>query len=270
MNFIKLFLLFVFASISVNKTNAQNISIGFQDSIFSEVLDEHRIILLHLPDDYSNSDKSYPVIYRLDGEIDLLVETAGVIYRLAYREKVIPDMIIVMIENIHRDKDMLPVNTFFYQSEPGANNFQKFIKSELIPYINGKYRTTDERILCGQSLSSIFTLYSFLTDPQTFDSYIACSAGFPGCEEYFINLAKDINSTRYDRKTSVILTNGLKDPLDPEGKMNEIIKDFADLIAPLDNITCEYLTYRNEGHVPYQSLYHGLKFLYRTQGVEEH
>ena len=264
MNFLKSFLLFVLSIIPVNTINAQNINIGFQDSIMSEVLDEHRKILIHLPDDYTNSDKSYPVIYRLDGEVDLLIETIGVINRLAYHEKIVPDMIVVMIENTHRDRDMLPVNTFFYQSEPGGNNFKKFINSELIPYIDGKFRTTNERILCGQSLSSIFTLYAFLTSPSTFDSYIACSAGFPGCEEYFMNLAKDMNNNNLNSKTTLVLTNGLKDPLDPEGKMDQIIRDFTSLITPINNIQCEYLTYKNEGHVPFQSLYHGLKFIYVT------
>lgn len=251
--------------ILTNNITAQNISIGFQDSIFSEVLEENRRILVHLPEDYENPDKSYPVIYRLDGEIDLLVETAGVIYRLAYREELIPDMIVVMIQNTYRDKDMLPVKTFFYQSEPGAQNFQKFINSELIPYIDDKYRTTNERILCGQSLSSIFTLYNLLTETSIFNSYIACSAGFPGCEDYFMNLAREMKSTHSDRKITVFLTNGLKDPLDPDGKMNQMIVEFSKLIESKENITCEYLTYKDEGHVPYQSLYHGLKFAYGIQ-----
>jgi len=265
MNFLKSYFLIVITLILFNKTNAQNIDIGFQDSISSMVLEENRKILIRLPDDYTNSDKSYPVIYRLDGEVDLLVETVGVIYRLAIREDIMPDMIVVMIENTSRNRDMLPVNTFFYQSEPGADDFQKFIISELIPYIDSKYRTTDERVLCGQSLSSIFTLYDLLTEPTTFDSYIACSAGFPGCEEYFMNLAEKMKSTHYDKKRTVFMTNGLEDPLDPDGKMNQVIGDFSNMIESADSITCKYVTYENEGHVPYQSLYHGLRFIYKSK-----
>jgi len=268
MNFFNSLLLIALLSIFIDEIKAQNINIGFQDSIFSEVLSENRSLLIRLPDDYANSGKSYPVIYRLDGEVDLLVETVGVLYRLSYREKIMPDMIVVMIENTNRDRDMLPVNTFFYQEEPGAKNFQQFINSELIPYIDGKYRTTDERILCGQSLSSIFTLYDLLTETSAFDSYIACSAGFPGCEEYFMNLVKEMKSTHLDKSITVFLTNGLEDPLDPDGKMNKIISDFYNFIESNENITCKYLTYKNEEHVPYQSLYHGLKFIYGTQ-IEE-
>jgi predicted alpha/beta superfamily hydrolase len=265
MGSLKLVSIVSFPFFLASSLNAQNINIGFQDSIFSEVLEENRRIFIHLPDDYENSDKSYPVIYRLDGEIDLLVETVGVIYRLAYREELLPDMIVVMIRNTHRDRDMLPVTTFFYQSEPGAVNFQKFINSELVPYIDNIYRTTNERILCGQSLSSIFTLYNLLTETSIFNSYIACSAGFPDCEDYFMNLAKEMKSTHSDREITVFLSNGLKDPLDPDGKMNQMIGDFSNLIQSKDNITSKYVIYEEEGHVPYQSLYHGLKFLYGIQ-----
>jgi hypothetical protein len=113
-------------------------------------------------------------------------------------------------------------------------------------------------------------LYDFLTNPSPFDSYIACSAGFPGCEAYFMNLVKEMKSTHLDKNIIVFLTNGLKDSLDPDGKMNKTISDFSNLIGSAENITCEYITYENEGHVPYQSLYHGLKFIYRAQEDEEH
>ena len=47
-----------------------------------------------------------------------------------------------------------------------------FIDNELIPQINSSYRTSSEKILCGQSLSAVFTLYYFLTSPDSFDSFI--------------------------------------------------------------------------------------------------
>ena len=108
-------------------------------------------------------------------------------------------------------------------------------------------------------------LYNLLTEPFTFDSYIACSAGFPGCEEYFMNLAKKMKSTYSGRKTTVFLTNGLKDPLDPVAVIIQNVNDFSNLIDSIDSIRCKYLTYDNEGHVPYQSVYHGLRFIYGTQ-----
>ncbi len=92
----------------------QEINIGHQDSIESEVLKESRKIFIKLPKDYYSSDKAYPVIYRLDGDLDLFIETAGVIQRLAYREELIPEMIVVLIKNTNRNRDMMPTNTGFF------------------------------------------------------------------------------------------------------------------------------------------------------------
>ncbi|RLD82988.1 MAG: hypothetical protein DRJ10_04420, partial [Bacteroidetes bacterium] len=134
-------LLSILLIISPTTLFGQEINIGFQDSIESTILNETRKIIIKLPQDYYQSDKYYPVIYRLDGDRDLFIETVGVINRLAYTEELIPDMIVVMIENTNRIRDMMPTNTSFFKSEPGAENFKNFIEHELIPHINSTYRT---------------------------------------------------------------------------------------------------------------------------------
>jgi len=106
----------------------QEIKVGFHDSVESKVLNENRGIIVNLPKDYNNSNKSYPVIYRLDGDLHLFLETVGTINRLVYMEELMPEMIVVMIENTNRNRDMMPTNTVFFKSEPGAENFKKFIE----------------------------------------------------------------------------------------------------------------------------------------------
>ena len=242
---------------------SQEIKIGFKDSIESTILNEKRKIIIKLPADYYNSDKSYPVIYRLDVNLDLFIETVGVINRLVYQEELMPDMIVVMIENTNRNRDMMPTNTSFFQSEPGAQNFKSFFEDELIPHINSTYRTTNERVLCGQSLSSVFTLYYFLTSPDSFDSFIACSGGFPDCEEYFIDLTNDMLKTNQRSTKKIFVTYGEKDFLDPDGVIKKQLINFSQLIKSDESIDYELKIYKDEGHVPYQSLYHGLKFINR-------
>lgn len=258
---VKLLLAFLWV-LSATTLPGQEIKIGFRDSIESKVLKETRKLIIKLPKDYYSSDKSYPVLIRLDGDRDLFIETAGVVQRLAYREELIPEMIIVMIENTHRTRDMMPVNTNFYKEEPGAEKFRTFIEDELFLHLNSLYRTSGERILCGQSLSSVFTLYCFLTSPDSFDSYIASSAGFPDCEAYFVHLTNDLLKTRQSKPKKVFLSYGGKDFLDPEGVMEKQVSNFTQLIQSDEHIDCIYKIYDEEGHVPYQSLYHGLKFIY--------
>jgi len=240
----------------------QEIRIGYQDSIESKVLKETRKLFIKLPKDYYSSEKAYPVIYRLDGDLDLFIETVGVIHRLTYREEVMPEMIVVMIENTNRNRDMMPTNTGFFKNEPGAQKFKKFFEDELFLHMSSSYRITDERILCGQSLSSIFTLYCFLTSPDSFDAYIASSAGFLDREAYFINLTNEMLETDQKKLKKVFLTHGAQDFLNPEGVIEKQLSKFTQLIESDENIDCKYKIYKDEGHVPYQSLYHGLKYLY--------
>lgn len=243
----------------------QDITIGFEDSIQSEVFNENRKYIIKLPRDYHTSDQSYPVLYRLDGDLDLFTETVGTINRLVHMDESIPDMIVVMIENTNRNRDMMPTNTSFFTSEPGADNFKNFIESELIPHINNSYRTTNEKLLCGQSLSALFTLYYFLTSPNSFDSFIACSGGFPECEEYFIDLTNAFLKVELNKQTNVFLTHGLTDFLDPEGVIKKQLIDFSHRIESKENIVCQLKIYEDEGHVPFQSLYHGLRFIYTSK-----
>ena len=105
---LQLLLLFV---LSASKLCGQEIVVGHHDSIESKVLQETRKLYINLPKDYHSSDKAFPVLYRLDGDMDIFLETTGIVHRLANREEVIPEMIVVLIENTNRNRDMLPTNT---------------------------------------------------------------------------------------------------------------------------------------------------------------
>lgn len=259
---IKVLILFYLFKIDIVSLYGQEINLGFEDSIDSKILNENRKLLVRLPIDYNNSQKSYPVIYRLDGNLDLFIETVGVIHRLAYMEKVIPDMIVVMIENINRNRDMMPTATKYFKSEIGAGNFKNFIQNELVPHIENTYRTTNNKVLCGQSLSAIFTLYYFLSSPETFNSYIVCSGGFLDCENYFLELTNEMLKKKLENSRKIFLTHGLTDFLDPEGVTNKQLSNFNEMLQSNDSIISKYKVYQDDGHVPYQSLYHGLKFVY--------
>lgn len=247
--------------ISTTTLVGQEINIGFHDSIESSILNEKRSFMISLPKDYYNSGNSYSVLYRLDGDLDLFIETVGVVNRLVYVEELMPDMIVVMIENTNRNRDMMPTKTNYFQSQPGADNFKKFIENELIPHVDLTYRTNGDNVLCGQSISAIFTLYCFLTSPHSFDSFIACSGGFPDCEEFFMELTNDMLQNNPNDARKICLTHGLNDFLDPDGVIIDQLLNFTKSIESNENIVCRLKIYEDEGHVPYQSLYHGLIFL---------
>jgi hypothetical protein len=253
----------------ISKAQEIQINIGTRVSLKSEILQENRTVLIHLPESYSDSDKSYPVLYRLDGNSEFLMETISAVNRISLGDEIAPEMIVVAIENTKRSKDMWPTNTK-YNPKPevaGATDFLEFIEQELIPYIESNYRCSDDKILCGQSLSAVFTLYTFLTKPQVFNSYIASSGSFPECANYFKELyGKAFQQPEKFEGRKIFVSNGIKDPLDPEGTQYREITDFTNTLKEkLGNKTgCKYVIYENEGHVPFHSLYDGLKFIYES------
>ncbi|WP_346858232.1 alpha/beta hydrolase-fold protein [uncultured Draconibacterium sp.] len=236
--------------------------------IQSKVLGEDRTIWINLPEGYENSDVSYPVLYRLDGNKKLVQKTAATLKRVNKKDENTPEMIVVGIENIWRDKDMWPTYNKYYpeSQELGSPKFMAFIEKELIPYMENHYRTSENRILCGQSLSAVFTLYTFLAKPALFDSYIACSGAFPDCEPFFKELSTTAfqNAGLYKNK-KLFITHGLKDPLDPDGTVHRQMTDFSQSIQNQlgSMVSCKYLIYENEGHVPKNSLEDGLAYLYK-------
>jgi hypothetical protein len=64
------------------------------------------------------------------------------------------------------------------------------------------------------------------------------------------------------KQKKVFLSYGAKDVLDPEGVIQKQLSNFIQLIESDDHIDYKFNIYQEEGHVPYQSLYHGLKFIY--------
>ena len=245
-----------------------NVKLGFADSIQSSILKEKRKIIIHLPDDYDTSKETYPVLYLVDGDSNSLLETVAAMNKLGWDEN-IPKMIVVAIGNTDRDRDMLPLSTKQYTVPvAGAEQFLSFIGDELIPLIDQKYRTNKQRILCGKSLSGLFTLYALLTNPQLFESYIGRSAGWlRDMNDYFITLTdKAIQQPNLYKGKKIFMSNSLIDNYDKEHVVHKQMLEFSQKIkAKLgDRVQYKYVTYSSYPHVPFPSLYDGLKYIFEA------
>ena len=73
-----------------SQDTSEYFTIGCQDSLYSEILNEKRPLHISLPLDYEESGRSYPVLFLLDGEalnikpenFDLLHNRGGGAHRL--------------------------------------------------------------------------------------------------------------------------------------------------------------------------------------------
>ena len=157
----------------------ESVAIGTRLSIRSAVLGEDRPLLVYLPESHESSSFRYPVLYVLDGSSDFL--HASAIVEFLSRTDQIPEMIVVGIENTNRSRDLTPPSedaeeTAFWNQVGGADNFREFLRSELIPFIDDRYRTEPYRILRGQSFGGLLALHDLLSDTPTFSAYITSSA----------------------------------------------------------------------------------------------
>jgi len=147
----------------------------------SKILEENRKLNIYIPESYGNSEKSYPVIYSLDGEYTKSVVN-GIMEYYSFWSK-IPECIIVSIDQNYLDSTAQEYMRWLdcaYSWDSGlpknkGSKFKEFISKELIPFIDDEYRTTNFRAIIGHSFTANYINY-FLLDPQpSFTGYIAIS-----------------------------------------------------------------------------------------------
>jgi hypothetical protein len=122
-------------------------------TIASKVLGETRHVGIAFPASYARSVGSvrYPVAIVLDGE-SLLAPAATVSATLA-DNGLIPELVVVAIENVNRLRDLTPpgLSVSGSSAHEGGDRFLDFIERELLPAVDRRFRTGAPRVLVGHS-----------------------------------------------------------------------------------------------------------------------
>jgi uncharacterized protein len=249
------------AGFAVAQIDNDPITCGNYRTIHSKALGEDRTLLIRLPDDYGKSDKKYPVLYKLDGGASNFFQAVSAARYLSDWMDKVPDPIIVGVVNTDRNRDM--------GLDQKPDNFIQFIQAELIPFVDKNYRTSGFRILAGQSASSVFALYSFLKQPELFDAYILNSFGIgrPAVVSLFDGELKKSTKLRNVGRKYLFIANGKLDGYDPDGSKTRDGARFLESLKQFVSVTVlmKSKEYDEEGHVPFPSLYDGLKWIYSEE-----
>jgi enterochelin esterase-like enzyme len=137
--------------------------------IQSKQVGEERVINVWTPENYKASKDSLPVMYMADGGIkEDFPHIANTLAKLI-KEKKIKPLILVGIENTQRRRDLTGFTEVAKDKEiapvvGGSEKFRAFIKDELFPEINKRYRTTTEKSIIGESASGLFVMETFFLD----------------------------------------------------------------------------------------------------------
>jgi tetratricopeptide (TPR) repeat protein len=176
--------------------DGEDIVIGKYRVMHSDIMDEDRLLFIHLPRGYEDTQLSYPVLYLLYVDIyNYYLDAASITEKLGGTGE-IPPVIIVGVANTHRYRDLLPVKTRGREDTGHAETFLWFIEEELIPHIDENYRTKDFRILAGPQAAAVFSLYALITKPTLFNAILSenpfmnpenAAFLFPKAEAFFKN-----------------------------------------------------------------------------------
>lgn len=172
-----------------NQTNKNISSETGTTRIYSSSVGDSFSVFVSLPSEY-NTDRAaeFPVVYLLDANLyfDIMATTLNKYAEVGLS----PSVILVGIGyRDFQEMDSLRSRDYTYpvaipeyemNLSGGGDKFLSFLQKDLLPYIDGKYRTdTASRVLMGHSLGGYFTLFSLLesikTGKKEFTGFIAAS-----------------------------------------------------------------------------------------------
>lgn len=238
--------------------------IGEDITFKSEILEEERSITVFLPRTYGISNREYPVLYLLDGRGHFL-HASGIVDFLS-AQGLIPEMIVVAVNNTNRNKDFTPTHLSQRPESGGAEKFTQFFSQELFPFMERNYRIGEYNILMGHSLGGTYATYVLLNSPDVFNSYISISPYLMYDNNLMVREAQDKLKPKYNSGTYYSMTVG------NEANYFEALDTFSKTMKSKSpkGLTFSYTKMLEDDHgsVPHLSIYNGLLNIYSGWKLE--
>lgn len=205
--------------------------IGETLTIKSQAVGETRRINVYLPAGYAQAPKErWPVIYMPDGGLaEDFLHVAGLLQVSAANLTMRP-FILVGIENTERRRDLTGPTEQASDRKiaprvGGSAAFRQFIREELMPAVQARYRTTQERAIIGESLAGLFVVETWVLEPALFDTYIALDPSLWWNKEGLIATAAQTLKTRPASVKPALLVASSSEPtiLEPARRFAELL-----------------------------------------------
>jgi predicted alpha/beta superfamily hydrolase len=233
---------------------ASALTVGETFTIQSKTLGETRRINVYLPPVYADSPNvRLPVLYMPDGGIgEDFLHVAGLV-QVSVGNGTMRPFLLVGIENTQRRRDLTGPTESAEDKKiaprvGGSAAFRRFVRSELMPVVNTRYRTTKETAIMGESLAGLFVLETFFVEPNLFDTYIAFDPSLWWNNNELVNRAVDRLRITGNRHRTLYLASSGED-------FSRLTSQLAELLgknAPA-NLTWYYERMPSESHA---TIYH--------------
>jgi enterochelin esterase-like enzyme len=156
---------------AIGDVSARPIVMGQAMVLASRIFDNPIDLSVYVPPGYDENSERYPVLIAFMAKFQAV---AGIVDGLA--GNTVPPMIVVSVA-------LNPVSFSLYadDDEPRtgqADRIVAFLREELIPFLESRYRTHPLRIGFGSSSSALFCLYALFTAPDIFQAALAAGPMF--------------------------------------------------------------------------------------------
>jgi len=199
--------------------SAAPLVIGETFTIASRSLREVRRINVYAPPGYAEApDARLPVLYMPDGGIgEDFLHVAGLI-QVSVGNGTMRPVLLVGIENTERRRDMTgPTDSDedkrIAARVGGAAAFRTFIRTELMPRVKARYRTTGETAVVGESLAGLFVVETLLREPDLFDTYVAFDPSLWWNDQQLVRDASDLLRARPTLRKTLYLASSAEPAL---------------------------------------------------------
>lgn len=228
--------------------NIKPFVIGETRVLKSTVLKEDRTLNVYLPEGF-NKEKSYPVIYLLDGSANEdFLHIVGLVqfFKMQFS---MPDFLVVGIANIDRKRDF----TFHtnlkdlqkeYPTTGHSAKFIEFIEKELQPFVNSHYKTTATKYIIGQSLGGLLATEILLKKPNLFTHYLIVSPSIWWDDESLLKNAKSLLDKQKEMNQYVYLSVGMQE----HQMMVKDAKEMAAVLKTKKGLKVDYFPMEKENH----------------------
>ena len=220
------------------------LTMGDLFAVDSTVMGEQRRVIVWTPADYAVGTASFPVLYLTDADRQF-GHTVTTVEFLS-RNGRMPPTIVVGLFNTDRTRDLTPYKDKDDDTQlptaGGADRFLQFIETELVPWVEGHYRTQKFRAFAGHSFGGLFAMHALATRPDLFNAVVAVSPSLPWRQGEAVKRIDTMLGQQRTLKSALYVTLGDEGPAMKSGldRLRAVLEEKAgkglrwDLVEMLD------------------------------------
>jgi hypothetical protein len=139
--------------------------------------------------------------------------------------------LLVGIENTERRRDLTgpttdPEDRKIAKRVGGSAAFRRFLRDELRPVVDKRYRTNGENAVVGESLAGLFVVETMLVEPDAFDYYLAVDPSLWWNRSALVERANNPLQTSKSRAKRLYLAcSGEPSVLEPSQRLIERLRE---------------------------------------------